>query len=76
MQGNHLPIALHVKYQCVGVYPSFNFRVNCPALENALILTRCVTRTVDIYVSMSGPSYLFWPVFQIAGGHVTSSVVT
>ncbi len=25
--------ALHVKYRFVGVYPSFDFRVNCSALE-------------------------------------------
>ena len=29
----HPPRALHVKYRCVGVYPSFNFRVRCSTLE-------------------------------------------
>ncbi len=30
----HLPQALYVIYQCVGVSPSFNFRVDCSAREN------------------------------------------
>ena len=29
----HPPQALHVKYRCVGVSPSFNFRVDCSALK-------------------------------------------
>ena len=33
MPGPHLPIALHMKYRCVGVYLSFNFCVNCSIFE-------------------------------------------
>ncbi len=31
----HPPKALHVKYRCVGVSPSFNFRVDRSALEKS-----------------------------------------
>ncbi len=33
MPRNHTYKALHVKYRCVGVSPSANFRVDCSALE-------------------------------------------
>ena len=31
----HPPITLHVKYRCVGVYPNFDYLVNCSAFVNA-----------------------------------------